>query len=273
MKRKIFLAGMLTLTCIWGGALRAETLGIPGTGACEVVLKALAAAFNAKNPGQEVIVPSSIGTGGGILAVAHDEYLLGRVARPPNEKERGYGLRYLVFARDAVVFAVGANVEIKGLTSGQLADIFAGKITHWQEVGGHPAPIRVLTRDPGEVSLGIIRRHLKEFQEIIFSPQSKDAHHDYEMVEMLQKYKNSIGFLTNSSICGLGTSIKTLALNNIMPTPENLESGRYTLAEDYALVYKEKRLNELARVFIDFIFSEEGKNIMKKRGVIPADRK
>ena len=273
MMTKMFLVLAGLFFCSGTPAVDAETLVIPGTGACEVILKELAVAFNARHSGQEVVVPRSIGTGGGIRAVGKDEYLLGRVARSLEEKERAYGLQYLVFARDAVVFAVGAKVEIKSLTSGQLAEIFAGKITHWQEVGGHPTPIRVLTRDPGEASLRIIRRHLKEFQDLNFAPQSKAAHHDYQMVELLQKYKNSIGFLTNSSICGLGASIKTLTLDNIMPTPENVESGRYTLSEYYALVYKEKRLNELARAFIDFIFSEEGKNIMKKRGVIPADRK
>ena len=116
MKRKIFLVAMLTIVCVWGGALRAKTLVIPGTGACEVVLKALAADFNSQNPGQEVVVPPSIGSSEGIRLVGTDQALLGRVARPLEEKERGYGLRYLPFARDAVIFAVGANVEIKSLT-------------------------------------------------------------------------------------------------------------------------------------------------------------
>jgi phosphate transport system substrate-binding protein len=272
MRQKILFVLTAIFIC-WGtSGFPAETLVIPGSGACEVLLQELAAAFNAKNPGQEVIIPPSIGTRGGILAVAHDEYLLGRVARPLDEMERGYGLGYLVFARDAVVFAVGAKVEIKSLTSGQLADIFTGKITNWQEVGGHQAPIRVLTRDPGETSLRSIRQQLKEFQNINFTPRSKTAHHDYEMLEMLQKFKNSIGFLTYSSTVGLDTSIKPIALDNIRPTPETVQAGQYKMLEDYALVYKEKRLNELARAFIKFIFSDEARDIMKKRGVIPADR-
>ena len=40
---------------------------------------------------------------------------------------------------------------------------------------------------------------------------------------------------------------------------------------DYALVYKENRLSELARRFIDFIFSDAGKAVLIKYGLIPVN--
>ena len=59
----------IAVACLWGGGIGAETLVIPGTGTCEVALKGLAAAFNNQNPGDEVIIPPSIGSGGAIALV------------------------------------------------------------------------------------------------------------------------------------------------------------------------------------------------------------
>ena len=59
------ITAILTIVaaCLWGGGSAAETLVVPGTGTCEAALKGLAAAFNNQNPGHEVIIPPSIGSG------------------------------------------------------------------------------------------------------------------------------------------------------------------------------------------------------------------
>ncbi len=271
IKKMLFLLPCLFFC--WGTPLvGAETLEIPGTGACEVILKQLAAAFKAQSPGQQVLVPPSIGSRGGIRLVGTDQALMGRVSRPLKEEEKAYGLRYLVFARDAVIFAVGARVEIQSLTPNQIMDIYSGKITNWQEVGGNSGMIRVIIREPEDSILLVIQQHLQAFQTLTFSPNRKIAYRNSEMMEMLEKYKNAIGFITNSSLGGTKTSIRPVALDHIMPTPANLEAGKYQLVCDYALVFKENRLNEPARKFLDFIFSEAGKAILVKNGLIPTTR-
>ena len=257
----------IAVACLWGGGVGAETLVIPGTGSCEVALKGLAAAFNNQNPGQEVMIPPSIGSGRAIDLVGTDRALLGRVARPLKENETGLELKSLPFARDAVVFAVGARVTIPGLTATQLSDIFSGKITDWQEVGGERGLIRVIIREPGDGSLLVIQKHFEPFKNLTFDPNSKMVFHDHDMRELLLKYQNAIGWLTNSTVTG--SPIKVLAVDNVFPSPANLREGRYKLMVDYALVYKENRLSELARRFIEFIFSDAGKAVLIKYGLIP----
>ncbi len=239
------ITAILTIVaaCLWAGGIGAETLVIPGTGACEVALKGLAAAFNNQNPGHEVIIPLSIGSGSAINLVGTDQAGLVRVARPLKEKETGFGLKYLVFARDAVIFAVGNKVTITGLTVSQLGDIFSGKITDWQEVGGDRGLIRVIIREPGDGSLLVIQKHFEPFKNLTFDPNSKMVFRDHDMPELLKKYHNAIGWLTNSTITA--SPIKALAVDQVFPTPANLREGRYELMVDYALVYKEKRLSEI----------------------------
>lgn len=104
----------------------ADTLVIPGTGSCEAILKELAGAFNARHPGQEVVIPPSIGSQGGLRALWSDQCIVARIV-VPLDKKLDPKLDYRVFATDAVVFAVGANVEVNSLTISQLVEIFFRK--------------------------------------------------------------------------------------------------------------------------------------------------
>jgi phosphate transport system substrate-binding protein len=249
-----------------------EELVIPGTGACEPILAELAAAFSKANPGDQVSVPPSNGSGGGINAVLKGEASLARVARPLKEKEEQQGLVYLMFARDAVAFVVGKDVSVSNLTTGQVIDIFSGAIEKWQDVGGGKGSIRVITREPGDSSLAVIQEHIKEFKNLQVAPKAKVIMYDQATVETLDKYKNSVGFITMSSKKWGKGGIKTVSFDSVAPSRDNIVSGKYRLVENYAFVYK-KSLAPAAGKFVDFVFSKEGKKIMEGNGLIVADKK
>ena len=82
-------------------------LVIPGTGDSQSVLLLLAQRFEELHPGTTVIIPDSIGSGGGIRAVAEGTAVIARIARTLNEREREYGLTYRVFATSPAVVRVG----------------------------------------------------------------------------------------------------------------------------------------------------------------------
>jgi len=249
----------------------AEPLAVPGTGACEIVLTKLAAAFNAHNPEHEVSVPPSTGSTGGIRSVIAGDAVLARVARPLKESEREAGLKYKPFARDTVLFVVGRDVKVRNLTTAQIVDIFSGKILNWREIGGEEAPVRVLTREPDDSSLGVIRAHITPFLTMELCTFSKCLYHDYEMVETLTKYRNSIGWLTGSSFQAIRDETSALALDGVSPTRQNVLAGSYKLVEEYALVYKPGNLKGAARAFTRFLFSGAGKARMEELGLIPSD--
>jgi phosphate transport system substrate-binding protein len=244
----------------------AKELSVPGTGACEGILNEVATAFNSANPGYVVVIPESTGSSGGIRSVGEDEAVLGRVAKAIKDEEYGYGLTYTEFARDMVVFAVSGDVDVTGLTKAQLLGIFSGEVENWNEVGGSDGVINVFIREPGDSSLEVIQKSIPSFKDIEYASHAKMLYHDYEMVEMLEKYKNSIGFITSSSL--LGTSIKALALDGVVPTKENVLSGEYKLSGNYAFVYKEGNLNEIAEKFMDFVFSDAGTQVIEGNGLI-----
>jgi phosphate transport system substrate-binding protein len=253
-------------------AVRADTLEIPGTGACELLLRTVAETFNARHPQHRVVVPFTIGTVGAMSLVTTDRAVLVRVARPLTQEEKDQGLTYLPFARDMVVFAVGAKVPVRKITTAQLVEVYSGKIKSWKTLGGPDITIRLLLRQPGDSSLLIIQKHLEAFRTIAFDPSGKVPYTDPDMLALLQKYNYTIGWLTFSALKGAKTPIHPLILDDIAPTPDNARTNKYKLIEEYALVFKEKRLDNLARIFLDFLFSQEGQRVMEQLGAIPVPR-
>jgi phosphate transport system substrate-binding protein len=278
MKRHLWQMGILGSLALLvsgmvpGGEALGAQLVIPGTGACEVVLAELAEAYNRVNPSESVHIPPSTGTGGGLRAVLAGEAPLARVARRLKAEEEKQGLVYLSFARDTVAFVVGKQVRVSSLNAGQLAGIFAGKITNWKEVGAAPAMIRVVGREPGDSSLAVLQEHLAEFKQIVFSPQAKILMYDRDTVVTLAKYNNSIGFIPLSAAKWAKGAIKPIALDGVAPTRANILAGKYPLVEDFAFVYK-KELTPGAAGFIGFVFSKEGRKILEMNDMIAVERR
>ena len=61
-------------------------------------------------------------------------------------KQKGFSLKEIPVAIDGIAIAVNHNLNIPGLTVAQLKDIYTGKITNWQQVGGQNLPIIVYSR-------------------------------------------------------------------------------------------------------------------------------
>jgi phosphate transport system substrate-binding protein len=267
----------MSFVCICGcmddnsNQLVSNQLVIPGTGACEDILRILAATFNESNPDYEVIIPPSTGSSGGIRSTGNDESIIGRVARAIQEDEAGYGLSYLIFAKDMVVFGVSSNIEVNDLTTTQLIDIFSGIIKNWNETEGNNSNINVFIREESDSSLKIIEEHIPSFKNLEFAENAQTFYHNYEMTNALETFPNSIGWLTGSDLI-YTENITAVSIDDIAPSKKNIQEGKYNLTGDYAFVYKEGQLNKIANMFLDFVFSDNGKQIIEAAGLIAIDR-
>jgi len=250
----------------------AGALTIPGTGTCEVALKGVAAAYERSHPAARVVIPPSVHSDGGIRQLLDGNAVLARVSRPLTREESGMGLVYRVFARDAVVFAVGAGVRTRDLTVRQLAEIFSGKIAMWEQLNGGKGPIRVLYRRTGNSNSLLLQATYKEFRDLPITRQGKATYYEHETLELLQKYGNSIGFTTLSSLSACNARIAPLAIDGISPTKENILAGRYPLVTEYALVHRAGALPPEAGKFVDFLFSEAGRKTLSDHGLVPVGK-
>ena len=145
---------------------KSSRLEVPGTGACEQILKIMARSFNQANPGLEVVIPKSVGSSGGIREVGEGNHILARTSRPIEGQEAAYGLTTLDFAMDAVVFAVSREIELSDISTEQAAAIFSGRVKTWPEVGCEceNSIICPLIREESDSSLAIIKKHLAGYK-------------------------------------------------------------------------------------------------------------
>lgn len=91
------------------------------------------------------------GSGTGIAMLLDDKLTIAQSSRPLKEDEieeankRGIKLSQIPVAIDGIVFVVNHNLGVDGLTIGQIQQIYGGKITNWQQVGGPNAIIKPYT--------------------------------------------------------------------------------------------------------------------------------
>src|SRR5215831_5990032 len=138
----------------------ANELSVVGTGDGIELLRALGASYSADNPQTTVLVPPSIGSGGGLAAVGGDKEVLARVARPLTDSERALGLVATPMFRLPSAFFVHRGANVTNVSARQLADIYAGRIANWSEVGGANMRIKVVRREEADSTLGVLRQSM-----------------------------------------------------------------------------------------------------------------
>jgi phosphate transport system substrate-binding protein len=248
----------------------APVLSIPGAGPPEAGLRALAAEFAKADGGSAVDIPKSIGIAGGLRMLNAGDADLVRLARRLSDEElRAGGFSQLVYAMDAVVFAGGRDVPVDNLTEAQALGLFSGKIDDWDALGGKPAPVLTFYREPSEIAHQGIKRQLPAFASLSFGPMAKLASSDNDMVEGLTRYRQALGWLPLSAVRASGGQIKALAFNGVAASPDTLASGRYRLAIEHVLVYRDARLSSMARRFLGFVRSDAGMRVLRGLNLLP----
>ncbi len=248
----------------------AETLVIPGSGNPEYILKELANAYNHQQTRHRVVVPPTIGTSGALREVTEGTATMGRVGRPLKGKELSLGLIYSPIGRDPVAFVGGAGVTVPNISTQQAIDIFTGKIANWSDLGGKPGAIRAIGREKTDASLQGIMREIKAFENLQYHDNVKIVHLDTQLIELLDRFPASFGFLNRSALSGAKTKLIALQLDSIEPNADNVDAGRYTLWTEVGLIYKESSLTEAGRSFLQFISSPQGAQLLRANGLLPA---
>lgn len=248
----------------------AETLSIPGSGNPEYALGRLAEAFNSAQTQHRVVIPPSTGTAGALRDLEQGAATLGRVGRPLKDDERQRGLRYHPLGRDAVVFVAGAGVGVRSITPAQAVDVYAGKLSNWKELGGNAAPIRAIGREPSDASRTALGRHIRAFENMAFGEAVKVVHLDPQMIELLDRYSASLGFLNRSALGAAKTAVVPLALDAVVPDVANLASGRYPVFLEFGLAYRPESLTDAGKAFLRFVDSPAGSHILGQLGIVVA---
>jgi phosphate transport system substrate-binding protein len=239
----------------------AEDLAIVGTGDGIEMLQAVATAYN-EGGAARVTVPPSIGSGGAVAAVGGERQKLGRVARPLTEAEKGQGLVEVPLTRIPSAIFVHSGVGVTGLTSAQVAAIFAGTTDNWSAVGGPDLKIRVVRREDTDSTLAVLRSSMPGWRDLVLTSRSKTATTTQDAIETVRQTPGAIGFGPFSP--ALAGDLAVLAVDGNTP-----RDPAYPSAVTLALIYKATTRDAAAADFLAFATSDRAKRLMEERGGAP----
>lgn len=239
-------------------------ISIAGGTAHIPVMKEAAKNIMTANPKITITVAGG-GSGVGVKQVGEGLVDIGNTGRPLTEKEVAqYKLTSYPFAIDGVAVAVNAENPVSGLTTEQIKEIYAGKITNWKAVGGHDAPISIYTREDGSGTREVFVEKAIAKGEILQTAAIVNS--NGAMKTAVGKDKNAIGYI---GIGHVDQSVKALQINGIAATQENAASGIYPVTRKLYMNTTDKA-SALATTFIQYVLnSADGKTAIISAGYIP----
>lgn len=257
--RAIYAGIALAITV---GCARAAELPIVGTGDGIELLRALGATFSADHPQTSIVVPPSIGSGGGIAAVGSDKEVLARIARPLSDSERELGLIATPMFRLPSAFFVHRSAGISSLTHQQLADIYTGKITNWRDVGGADLRIKVVRREEVDSTLIVLRQTMPGWKDLNLTDKSKLAVTTQDCIDTVKQVEGAIGFGPFTKL--LEMELAVLRIDGNYPT-----DPKYPSAVTVQLVHKDATATPEARAFITYVKTAKARTLLTSMGGVP----
>jgi phosphate transport system substrate-binding protein len=172
-------------------------------------------------------------------------------------------LSSVVVARDGIAIIVNLKNKVNNLTIQQIRDIYNGKIKNWKNAGGSDHPITVISREAGSGTRSSFETIIKE---ISITNEAIIQDSNGTVRETVSNDVNTIGYISHGLI---NERIKSISVNGVASTTEEIIKGKYLLVRPIFFLTKEAPKDKL-KEFIDYILSKQGQDTIKQNGLIPA---
>ncbi len=283
----LILVPLLLSGCRQTAAATAETLAatdsIQNKGSDTLVNIALAWAEAYREVAPELsIAVTGGGSGTGIAALINGTVDIANASRAMKDEEiaeaqaNGFDPVEHVVAIDALAVIVHPDNPVSELTIQQLADIYTGKITNWQAVGGDDRPIVLLSRETNSGThvyfLEEVVRQGDDESEEIFAPQTLLMPSSVGITSELRRNPNAIGYDGLGYVDPAHEKIVAVARSAdepfVMPTVETAASGDYPLSRNL-FMYTAGEPQGIIADYLDWILGPTGQAIVAQLGFVP----
>lgn len=280
--------GVSASGCGYGGVAVGDdglsgSIRITGSNTVTPVSALWAEDFMKLHPGVGIAV-SGPGSGVGIASLINGTTDIAQSSRnmAPREIERaranGVDPREIQIASDALSVVVHPDNPVSELTFLQISDIYTGKTTNWQDVGGDDRRVVALSRDTSSgthiffkehvvqmIGLSTEDRSLEFGSRVLFLPSAEEG------VLEVAKNPNAIFYpglgYVNERVKPLAIR-RTAAAEAVQPGVETALDGSYSIARPL-LFYTNGEPEGVVREFIEYCLSESGQRAVLLAGFVP----
>lgn len=268
------LTGVIAVAVVMPATISAQMqnkkIVIDGSTTVGPIAKAFAEVYMRKNPGVNITVSES-GSGNGAKALVNgtcDVADMSRFMKGTEFKAAADAGRMPVahvVALDGLPVLVHPANPVRGLSIGQIRDIYMGKITNWSQVGGPNRPIVIISRDTNSGTY-------ETFETLVMGGERMAGSVEYvgsngAVRQRIQSTQNAIGY------AGLGfvdRSVKALEVNGIYPSQETVTTGDYPISRPlYMFTDGYPELGSHLYKFVTMYLTREGQEIVAGIGFVP----
>ena len=276
--KKIFpivLISMLVAVAVFGAGCTSSTnnstsgssnstLSLAGSTSVQPDAQALAQAYMANNSGVTVNVAGG-GTAAGITAAGTGTAQIGDASANVTASELAQypNLQSYPICVDGIAIIVNPKNTVSNLTLTQVANIYTGNITNWNQVGGSNAKIDVVNREQGSGTRSGIQS-IWVLKGGNFSTGGITQSSTGAVASYVAGDANSIGYVATNAVT---SSVKALNINDVAPTYANLANGTYVI-QRYLLMVTNGSPTGLAASFLNYTLSPAGQAILKAQGEV-----
>jgi phosphate transport system substrate-binding protein len=221
------------------------------------------------------------GSGTGIAALINGTVDIANASRRIKPEEVAQAEANGVFpvefavARDAIAIVVHTENPVGRLTLDQIADIYAGRIDNWSEVGGEDRPIVRLSRETNSGThvyfLEEVLRHGDSDDKTRFSPDTLLLPSSEGITREISYNRNAIGYDGLGYVTG---EVRVVAVGDdpagpfTLPSAETVNRHEYLIARDLYMYTAGEPTGE-SLDYLHWILGPEGQAIVTQLGFVP----
>ena len=190
------------------------------------------------------------------------------------------GLVQTKIGTDTVVIIVGSGAGVTTLTKENVIDIYNGTVTNWNQVGGNNLTIVPVDRDQGSGTRTYFEESFANLGSGVKPLNLSRSHASIAatggVIEYVSSHPGAVAYVSLGSLTTTAEKNMAVALN--MANDAGTGGGTayspitqlssYTLKRDLVLLTKGDPTGQVA-MFIGWILSAEGQDILKKSGFLP----
>ena len=260
---------MLVLTAA-AEAIGAEKIHIEGSTTVGPIADGFAEVFSNMYPDVTITVNKS-GSGNGATALIDGRCDIATMSRFMKDQEFKDAVAKNVFpvahviAMDGVCIVVHPSNPISALTSEQVRNIYLGKFTNWNQLGGPDMPIIAISRDTESGTY-------ETFENFVMKKQKMASNIEYVSTnpQAFARVKNTRGAIGYVGFGFVQTGVKALILDGITPTRQTILTGKYPVSRPlFMFTNGYPKLGSMTHKFVTFHLTEEGQEVIEDKGFVP----